>query len=649
MPSIALDPTNLKANEGVILGKLLSQIDIGTFLDPKETYPIKLLMNGVEIEYQIKLKLPMYKESDKNSRVLLKEIGSGGEGTVYLADTVTLDQNNIAKYKEDTQHERVVKVNKSAVKLVLDWDNYAEDVKETSEKMITHKRKVQENVPHLHAKDTLTKTIRGDDYWVSTSMHKMPGKTLANILANESQKLTPELHFEITRKFLLALKQLHDAGISHADIKPANVMLDIDYKSNTVKSLKIIDTDLSKLPGEIVGPGTLAYKTFDIVRDKRVDIYAAGISLLETWGASSKDIKRPEDYSKASGFIPKANLPERDFVGHEEAKKSLTKMFQGMIVHQDQRAKLDDLVLEIDSIELNYILENLKLNKTAKEEFIHAHAIANEARITLEKMAKHNFANQSEFVTSLSDFVEKTLYILREIKSPLAVMEFTKMLDINALRGCDDVAQIEKKLKDHLSLFESNLKTLQNMGNTQAHRFLKKANKCKTIDEIIEFNNLYTDKINRLTSNNNAPIEKKDIKKELLDDIRKASTYDNLVSLYTKIKNYEKLLKFERDDFYSTFGKYGITDSWQEIMKDFQQKAYDIARNEMEQKAKDYPKMVDLTNKYQVKYLCDHMQERYNKFFTEKTGRIIQSSFGSYFDNLLQPGFSSNQPSLKLT
>lgn len=45
----------------------------------------------------------------------------------------------------------------------------------------------------------------------------------------------------IIREILKGLSLLADAGLVHCDMKPDNILVDLDYRTGTVNSVKIID------------------------------------------------------------------------------------------------------------------------------------------------------------------------------------------------------------------------------------------------------------------------------------------------------------------------------------------------------------------------------------------------------------------------
>ncbi|WP_131782573.1 protein kinase domain-containing protein [Legionella gresilensis] len=227
-----------------MLGKLLSEAELGRYFSTSNVYAVTV--NG--IAYRVKLKYPIYKENEKTSRVLIKEIGSGGEAKVYFAETVTIDAKEMATFKSDPQHPRVVKVHRSEkVVVFLGWESEESVRKEIADRKYESIAAISEIYNPLHTKGSVVYELRsgGKEYFYNNIMHQVAGKTLAEILSNES-KLTPEMRFAISRKLLEAIRALHSYGIIHTDIKPQNIIVDLDFQTNTVRALKLIDLDTAE-------------------------------------------------------------------------------------------------------------------------------------------------------------------------------------------------------------------------------------------------------------------------------------------------------------------------------------------------------------------------------------------------------------------
>ncbi|KTD31328.1 protein kinase domain-containing protein [Legionella israelensis] len=303
MPNIKIDPTKLSEEHSILLGKLLSKAEKEQYFSTSNAYPVII----DEIEYQVKLKYPIYKENEKNSRILIKEIGSGGEGKVYLAETVILNEEK-AIFKEDSQHQRVVKIHRPEYILTL-GETIEKATENTAESKFKSIAEISAVYNPLHTKGSVVyeQLSNSKDYFYNNIMHLIAGKTLADVI-KDKKKLTTAMRFAISRKLLEATKELHDRGIIHTDIKSQNIIVDLDFQTHTVKSLKIIDLDTAAMENK----GVLMEKTpqytypkIEYDADKRgMDIYAAAISLLQVWGVPGDKVRTPEDvYETTIRFV----------------------------------------------------------------------------------------------------------------------------------------------------------------------------------------------------------------------------------------------------------------------------------------------------------------------------------------------------------
>lgn len=144
---------------------------------------------------------------------------------------------------------------------------------------------------------------------------RMPGRDLqcfidSRLKKQQAEKKDPwgwKFKFALTIKILTAFaKQIRDKNISHLDIKPANIMIDVnqDLKNNIIESIEInfIDFAFSKKFGEkITGiRGTDLYMSPEMKAnyhgvffyDEKPDLFAIGIILQIIWGLYN--IKNPE-------------------------------------------------------------------------------------------------------------------------------------------------------------------------------------------------------------------------------------------------------------------------------------------------------------------------------------------------------------------
>lgn len=194
---------------------------------------------------------------------ILKKLGQGGMGTVFLA--------------EDTLAGRQV-----ALKLLP--RKYSADQEFISRFRREARAAGQLNHPNIVSAYSIGEE-RGSYY---LAMEYCDGETLHDKIQRE-EILDWEIAFEITRQVALGLKHAHEQGFIHRDIKPANIFLNVDG------TVKILDLGLSKniSSGEQtyqtqtgIAMGTPHFMSPEQVRgdkniDGRTDIYSLGATLYQ--------------------------------------------------------------------------------------------------------------------------------------------------------------------------------------------------------------------------------------------------------------------------------------------------------------------------------------------------------------------------------
>lgn len=194
---------------------------------------------------------------------LIRKIGSGGMGEVYLAQDCRLDRQVAIKMlpgkflKDGQQRERLRREARAAARL-------------------SH--------PGIATVFALEET--GDDIYIISEY--VSGRTLREIIAQKGP-VSPERAIEIALQIAGALKAAHENGIVHRDLKPENV---IESQNGAIK---ILDFGLARVEGDRGGNtsltrtgiylGTPAYSSPEQLLgesvDFRTDIFSYGILVFE--------------------------------------------------------------------------------------------------------------------------------------------------------------------------------------------------------------------------------------------------------------------------------------------------------------------------------------------------------------------------------
>ena len=124
-------------------------------------------------------------------------------------------------------------------------------------------------------------------------MEYVPGETLQTRLKrlnNKERKMTFEEAINITINVCDGLSYAHKRGMVHRDVKPANIMLDVNNQAILMDFgiVKIVGSSAHTLTGAVIG--TANYMAPEIIRsesaDQRSDIYSLGITLFEMLSGS---------------------------------------------------------------------------------------------------------------------------------------------------------------------------------------------------------------------------------------------------------------------------------------------------------------------------------------------------------------------------
>lgn len=196
---------------------------------------------------------------------ILKELGQGGSGTVYLVQHTDLDVNYALKilnrhYSED---DRFIEQFKKEASLLLKF---------------THPGVTQ-----------LRDFGRTNDGLYYMAMDYCDGRLLKSLL-DQHCSFTVEQSLQIAIQLLEVLEAAHQQGIVHRDIKPENIMLvGGDGEEPKVKILDFGTAVLKQHAGEEEASnifGTPCYMSPEQAAgedrlDHRIDIYAVGIVLFE--------------------------------------------------------------------------------------------------------------------------------------------------------------------------------------------------------------------------------------------------------------------------------------------------------------------------------------------------------------------------------
>lgn len=300
---------------------------------------------------------------------IIKLIGGGGMSNVYLAHDMILNRDvaiKILRYDFTTEEEMHRRFQREAL----------------SATSLTHP-----NIVSIY-------DVGEDDNMHYIVMEYIEGKTLKQYI-QEFSPLSPARSVHIMKQLTSAIAHAHENGIIHRDIKPQNILMDLEG------NVKITDfgiaTTLSATSYTQTNSvmGTVHYLSPEQARGgtatKKSDVYALGIVF----------------YELLTGELPfSGESAVAIALKHLQAETPSVRAFDGSIPQS---------------------VENIVLKATAKDPN-HRYQTAEEMEMNLETALSANRANEAKFKPPVDDGATKVMPIIKD-KLPVHDMAETKKIE----------------------------------------------------------------------------------------------------------------------------------------------------------------------------------------------------------------------------
>lgn len=244
---------------------------------------------------------------------IVRELGQGGMGTVYLAEDRMLDRHVALKVLSPS--------------LTRD-PKFVERFRQEA--------KIQSSLVHPNVVSLYTFFNDGGTYWMV--MEYVEGQTVKHLI--EGHGAMEELRAKtVIREILEGVEYAHRRGIIHRDVKPGNIIVTADG------SVKIMDFGVAKILGNQgltrtgAKVGTIYYMSPEQVRgekdiDHRTDIYSIGATFFEMLTG-----RRPFDDDTDSDFVIMEQILERPFPSVRDLNPGISEKTSRLISRMTEKAR----------------------------------------------------------------------------------------------------------------------------------------------------------------------------------------------------------------------------------------------------------------------------------------------------------------------
>ena len=250
---------------------------------------------------------------------IVRALGQGGFGTVWLADQVALERPVALKVLRPMRSDAGFR------------------------KRFQREARALALVQHAHVTRVFAYDDEGSEPWIA--MELLAGGTLAQRIVRE-RRLAPDAVVQMARELLRGLDAVHAAGLTHRDVKPGNVLFAEDGRA------VLADLGIARAP-EHVGPrltsagamiGTLAYLAPELFlggeHGPAADLFAMGVTLHEALAGQHPTGQRPF----SAGFRP------GDYTAQLTGCPPALLRLIGALMHPDPRLRPPSAAAALDVI-----------------------------------------------------------------------------------------------------------------------------------------------------------------------------------------------------------------------------------------------------------------------------------------------------------
>jgi len=171
----------------------------------------------------------------------------------------------------------------------------------------------------------------------------------------EGGKLTPQVKKKIALQLADALKYVHSKGYLHRDLKPDNVLLNVDQNKEFIQ-LKLSDMGLSRR-GEVITGHTLAgtplYMAPEILNslgyDKPVDVWSFSLILWQIYHNEKELHKGFPEFNSLQDFVDSLNRGVRPKINNNLCPTNIEALLNKCWTYQSlERPSFNRIVEELE-------------------------------------------------------------------------------------------------------------------------------------------------------------------------------------------------------------------------------------------------------------------------------------------------------------
>lgn len=466
-----IDPTQMTTLQRFIVGEYLTHLGKNgiphrDFISANQAYTLK--RHGMTYTFTLTKSLLRFRRNafaDPYRFEVISEVprdpANGSFGRVLPTQgRLAIQKNLVALFK--TAAKRVIKIQTHT----HDW----------KADKIDREAELTRALPHTHAKQAIHE--HQESYIVMRRFESMSLETLLLKIKRKEWYLTSVQKMNIVRALLSRLQtQIHDHDMIHCDIKPANIMIDIDEATKEIKAVNYCDFGLSKFTKEVIkeSGGSPFYSAPEQFKDAfektnlsdpSSDGFALAIVIGQLFG-----IANPRGvWPSATRMIPWIHYNEGDLYT-DTPKQPILPLLQALTKRkQSERCSIKEASEKLETIRIAEVL------KTVHDPILQGKLlVANQqARIARKLLNATNIKIQD--IQSIIDTHLKAID-----QEPRAVQEFIETLDVQAFKGLHTKTEILAKTNAIMKEFATRMDYLLQVHQS-LHDLVAKYKNKKTSD-----------------------------------------------------------------------------------------------------------------------------------------------------------------------